>query len=106
MAWLGQPQPRSLALGVAAGGGLFLLIGLAKRGAMGTGDVKLAAALGAVLGYPLVLRGLFWGIVAAGLAALFLLATGRAGRKDTMAYGPYLALGAWLVWTRSVGLWP
>jgi prepilin signal peptidase PulO-like enzyme (type II secretory pathway) len=106
MIWLGQPTPRSLALGVAAGGGLFLLIALAKRGAMGAGDVKFATALGAVLGYPLVLHGLFWGIVVAGLAALALLATGRAGRKDTMAYGPYLALGAWLVWTRSIGLWP
>jgi prepilin signal peptidase PulO-like enzyme (type II secretory pathway) len=106
MLWLGQPAPRSLALGVAAGGGLFLLIALVRRGAMGAGDVKLAAALGAVLGYPLVLRGLFWGIVAGGLAAAFLLLTGRAGRKDTMAYGPYLALGAWLVWTQSLGLWP
>jgi prepilin signal peptidase PulO-like enzyme (type II secretory pathway) len=106
MIWLGQPTPRSLGLGVLAGGGLFLLIGLAKRGAMGAGDVKLAAALGAVLGYPMVLWGLFWGIVAGGLAALLLLVTGRAGRKDTMAYGPYLALGAWLVWTRSLGLWP
>jgi prepilin signal peptidase PulO-like enzyme (type II secretory pathway) len=106
MVWLGRPTLRSLALGVAAGGGLFLLIAFAKRGAMGAGDVKLAAALGAVLGYPLVLWGLFWGIVAGGLAALFLLATGRAGRKDTMAYGPYLALGAWLTWTHSLGLWP
>jgi leader peptidase (prepilin peptidase)/N-methyltransferase len=106
MIWLGQSAPRSLALGVAAGGGLFLLIALARRGAMGAGDVKFAAALGAVLGYPLVLHGLLWGIVAGGLAALLLLVTGRAGRKDTMAYGPYLALAAWLVWTRSLGLWP
>ncbi len=104
--WLGQPTARSLALGAVVGGGLFLIIALIQRGAMGAGDVKLAAALGAVLGYPLVLRGLLWGIVAAGLAAVFLLATGRAGRKDTMAYGPYLALAAWLVWTRSMGLWP
>jgi len=35
-----------------------------------------------------------------------LLATRRAGRKDTMAYGPYLALGGWIIWTRSLGLWP
>ena len=44
--------------------------------------------------------------MAGGVAALFLLLTRRAGRKDTMAYGPYLALGAWLVLTRVLGLWP
>jgi leader peptidase (prepilin peptidase)/N-methyltransferase len=46
------------------------------------------------------------GIVAGSLAALFLLLTRRAGRKDPFAYGPYLALGAWLVLVRVWGLWP
>lgn len=104
--WLGQPALTALALGLLAGGGLFLLLALLGRGAMGAGDVKLAAALGALLGFPLVLRGLLWGVLAAGVVALLLLITRRAGRKDTMAYGPYLALGAWLVWTGSLGLWP
>ena len=26
--------------------------------------------------------------------------------KDSIAYGPYLALGAWLVYARVLGLWP
>ena len=104
--WLGQPTPVAAGLGLLVGGGLFLLLALAGRGAMGAGDVKLAAALGAVLGYPLVLSGLFCGILAAGVGALVLLVARRAGRKDTMAYGPYLALGAWIIWTRSLGLWP
>jgi leader peptidase (prepilin peptidase)/N-methyltransferase len=104
--WLGQPSLTAAALGLSIGGGLFLLLALIRRGAMGAGDVKLAAALGALLGYPLVLQGLFWGVLAAGVAALVLLATRRAGRKDYMAYGPYLALGGWIIWTRSLGLWP
>jgi Flp pilus assembly protein protease CpaA len=104
--WLGQPSFLGAALGLAAGGGLFLVLALLRRGAMGAGDVKLAAALGAVLGYPLVVNGLLWGVIAGGLAALVLLASGRLGRRDYMAYGPYLCLGAWLVWTRSLGLWP
>ena len=103
--WLGQP-PLAALLGLLAGGGLLLLIALAGRGAMGAGDVKLAGALGAVLGYPLVLHGLFYGILAGGAAALVLLVTRRVGRKDYIAYGPYLALGAWIVWTRALGLWP
>jgi leader peptidase (prepilin peptidase)/N-methyltransferase len=103
--WLGQPTLVAAALGLLAGGGLFLLLALIGRGAMGAGDVKLAAALGAVVGFPHVLPALFLGAVAGGAAALVLLATRRAGRKDYMAYGPYLALGAWLIWTRSLGLW-
>lgn len=104
--WLGQPTPVAAGLGLLAGGGLLFLIALAGRGAMGAGDVKLAAALGAVLGYPLILGALFFGVLAAGAGALVLLATRRAGRKDYMAYGPYLALGGWIIWTRSLGIWP
>ncbi len=95
--WTGQPSPVGLVLGTLIGGGLFLLIAVAGRGAMGMGDVKLAAALGAVLGYPAVLSALFAGIIAGGLAALILILTRRIGRKDYMAYGPYLALGAILI---------
>ena len=105
MLWLGRPAPTAAALGMLVGGGLFLLVALAGRGAMGAGDVKFAAALGVVLGYPLIILALFWGIVAGGSAALVLLATRRAGRKEYMAYGPYLALGAWVVWMASLGLW-
>ena len=104
--WLGQPSLAAAALGLSIGGGLFLLLALIRRRAMGAGDVKLAAALGALLGYPLVVQGLFWGVLAGGVAALVLLATRRAGRKDYMAYGPYLALGGWIIWTKSLGLWP
>jgi len=59
-----------------------------------------------LLGYPLALAAMAAGIVAGSLAALFLLLTRRAGRKDPFAYGPYLALGAWLVLVRVWGLWP
>jgi leader peptidase (prepilin peptidase)/N-methyltransferase len=84
---------------------MFLVISLVGRGALGSGDVKLAAALGAVLGFPLALSGLLLGVVLGGVAALVLLITRRVGRKDPIAYGPYLALGAWIVWTRALGLW-
>ena len=73
---------------------------------MGAGDVKLVAGLGGILGYPLILYGVFWGILFGGAAALVLLVTRRVGRKDPMAYGPYLALGGWLVWTVALGLLP
>lgn len=104
--WLGQPGWGAAALGLLVAGGLFLLLRLLGRGALGLGDVKLEAAAGALLGYPAVLAAIFAGIVAGGLAALALLLAKRVGRKDPIAYGPYLALGAWLVHTRALGLWP
>jgi leader peptidase (prepilin peptidase)/N-methyltransferase len=40
---------------------------------------------------------MFFGVLAGGVGAFVLLVTRRKGRKDAMAYGPYLALGAWLI---------
>jgi leader peptidase (prepilin peptidase)/N-methyltransferase len=45
----------------------------------------------------LIISGLFFGILAGGLAAIVLLIVRKAGRKDFMAYGPWLALGSWIV---------
>ncbi len=104
--WLEQPTLGAAAKGMAVALAVFGLIYLLGRGAMGLGDVKLEAAIGALLGYPAVLAAMFAGIIASGIAAAALLVTRRAGRKDAFAYGPYLALGAWLVYTRVLGLWP
>lgn len=102
---LSNPTLRAAIFGILACGGLFLLVAIAGRGAMGMGDVKLAAAIGALLGFPTGLQGLFLGIVFGGAAALYLLLTKRAGRKDSFAYGPWLALGAWIVLVQAWGLW-
>ncbi len=104
--WLGQPAPLSALIGFAVGGGLFFLLALIGRGAMGMGDVKLVAAEGAILGFPLVLHGMFWGIMLGGLAAVLLLITKRAGRKDSFAYGPYLAFGAWIIYLAALNMLP
>ncbi len=104
--WLGEPGWGSAAAGLALAGGLFFLLALIGRGAMGLGDVKLEAAVGALLGYPAVLAAMIVGVAAGGIVAALLLVTRRASRKDAIAYGPYLALGAWLVLARSWGLWP
>lgn len=78
--------------GLLSGGALLALALLSPRG-MGMGDVKLAALLGFLLGYPVVLIGLFLAFVLGGLISLALLSAGRVSRKDTVAFGPYLALG-------------
>jgi leader peptidase (prepilin peptidase)/N-methyltransferase len=79
----------------AAGGALFLLIpSLLRPGAIGMGDVKLAAVLGAALGAD-VRVALLLGFLAMVPAAFVVLI--RRGRHATLPLGPCLALGAAIV---------
>jgi len=80
-------------LGVAVGGGLFLIIILVSGGGMGGGDMKLGAMLGAFLGWKVALLSLFFAVLVGGGLAIALLASGRRGRKDPIPFGPFLALG-------------
>ena len=80
-------------IGTALGGGLFLLIILVSGGGMGGGDMKLAAMLGAFLGWKVALVGLFVGVLLGGVFAIVLLASGARGRKDAVPFGPFLAAG-------------
>jgi leader peptidase (prepilin peptidase)/N-methyltransferase len=82
-------------LASAVGAGLFLLIpSLVRRGAVGMGDVKLAALLGAALG-PLVVTALAIGFTGAGaFALLFVAARGRGVLRQEIPLGPFLAAGA------------
>lgn len=74
-----------------------LLLALASPRGMGMGDVKLAASIGAALGYlgwGHIVVGIFGGFLYGGLTALLLMALRRRGRKDLLPFGPYLAAGA------------
>ena len=55
-------------LGMIIGGGIFLPFCLA--GALGGGDFKLMAAVGAIVGYPLILWTLYYTVFAGGIMAL------------------------------------
>ena len=61
---------------------------------MGLGDVKLLAAMGALLGWQMVLLGIYFGVLAGGLAAIVLY---LGGRRGVIAFGPYLILGGLVV---------
>ena len=85
-------------------GGISLLLALFRSG-LGLGDVKLTAVIGLWLGWldPWMLAfGLCIGVFLGGIAALFLLITRRASRKEPMAYGPYLIAGALLTWPLAI----
>jgi leader peptidase (prepilin peptidase) / N-methyltransferase len=71
----------------------FLIAALAYPGGMGMGDVKLALLLGVVLGRTVPVA-LLIGMIAALVPSGVLIAKhGKAGRKMTIPFGPFLALG-------------
>jgi leader peptidase (prepilin peptidase)/N-methyltransferase len=94
-AWPGRSLTSTLAGGAV--GFLAMLLLFVLSPSLGFGDVKLGALLGLLTGLPAALEALALAIIAGGLAAAFMLITRRAGRASTIAYGPYLALGAFLV---------
>ena len=102
---LGITNWRMMLTGTLFGALMFGLLGAIGRGALGVGDVKLAIAIGAVLGLPAAVQGLVLGVLAGGAGAILLLVTGTASRKDKMAYGPYLAAGAWVTYLGMLGMW-
>ena len=99
----------SALMGGVVGFVLMLLPYLLTRGrGMGYGDVKLAAFIGLMSGFPLVLVALLIGIVVGGLAAVFLLLSRMVrSRKAAIPYGPFLAVGAMvaLIWGDKIFQW-
>jgi prepilin signal peptidase PulO-like enzyme (type II secretory pathway) len=84
-------------MGGVVGFGVFLLLAIIGRGALGLGDVKLAGVIGMMTGYPGVLTALIIGALVGAGAALILLFSRRATRKTAIAYAPYLAVGAIII---------
>jgi len=67
----------------------------------GLGDVYLAAMIGAMVRIGFIAPALFLGIVLGGVSLVTLLLLKRVSRRQAVAYGPYLCLGALitlLVW--------
>jgi leader peptidase (prepilin peptidase) / N-methyltransferase len=67
------------------------------REAMGRGDLKFLAAIGAFLGWRAVLFSVFAGSLAGSLVGLVTLLVGKRVWSAKLPFGPYLALGA-LTW--------
>ncbi|HEV2953228.1 MAG TPA: A24 family peptidase [Candidatus Dormibacteraeota bacterium] len=88
---------------------LFAILGalIFRAEAMGLGDVKLAALMGFLLGVLPpgfgVFRAAFLGILLAGGTSIVMILTRVKTMKDTLAYGPYLALGALVLLYQSGG---
>ncbi len=84
----------SALLGAALGYGLLWLIRVLTRGAMGGGDAKLLALIGAFVGPVDVLKALFFASLIGTVVGGSMLLAGRHQRGQPLPFGPFLAAGA------------
>ncbi|EQB87463.1 hypothetical protein M918_08700 [Clostridium sp. BL8] len=63
-------------------------------GAMGEGDIEIAALCGTFIGWKLSILMIILAFILGGVIGTILIATNIKGRRDYMAFGPFLALGA------------
>jgi leader peptidase (prepilin peptidase)/N-methyltransferase len=92
-------------LGGLALAGFYLLLMVISPSGMSPGDVKLAASLGTLLawfGWRLLIAGGFAGFLLGGMFAAALLVYRRAGRKQSIPFGPFMIAGAVL----ALVAWP
>ncbi len=89
----GQADFMTVVSGAAAGGVPLLLICILSGGGIGGGDIKLAAAGGLWLGWQGAFLSLALASWTGGAVAAFLMLSGRRGRRDAVAFGPFLSLG-------------
>lgn len=112
------PVPQSV-VGFIAYGALVLVVGvlgeaLLRKEAMGGGDVKLTAAIGANIGVVYGIVSFFLSAGIGAIAGIALIAANRKQRLDEIPFGPMLVTGAALMvfygpdiidwWMRYAGL--
>ncbi len=76
-------------------------------GALGGGDVKLAAFVGLITGFPLIIEALVLTVLIGGAVSLILLIIRVRSLRDPIPYGPFLIAGAvvTLLWGYPIAGW-
>jgi leader peptidase (prepilin peptidase) / N-methyltransferase len=94
-----EPGWLSSLLGIAVGGGslltmFYLWLWLRKQEALGMGDPKMLAMIGAFLGWQMTLLTLVFASFVGSLVGVGLIASRRAGMQSLVPFGCFLAIGA------------
>lgn len=89
-------------LGLVVGGGIFLLITLlggfiARKEAMGLGDVKLMCGLGLLFGFANTLIICFVAFLIGAVISVLLLATKKKKTNEYIPFGPFIILATFIV---------
>lgn len=103
----GNPDFLESALCALGAGGVFWIIARVYPQGMGLGDVKLVAAMGALLGFPSIFLAIFIGSFIGAFVGILFLLMGKKGLKQQIPFGPYLAMGALiaLLWGTEIFNW-
>jgi len=93
------PGWRDAVAGAIFGGGVLLVIfygwlWIRREEALGMGDVKMLAMIGAFLGWRLTLVTLVLSSLVGSLVGVAVIASGRGGLKSQLPYGTFLAMAA------------
>ncbi|MCW2640303.1 MAG: prepilin peptidase [Dactylosporangium sp.] len=99
---LARERPTILGSAVLSGlamAGFYTVLVLINPAGMGAGDAKLALSVGTVLGWlggVVAFLGVLAGFTLASTYAVMLLSRRRISRRDRLAHGPFMLLGALL----------
>jgi leader peptidase (prepilin peptidase)/N-methyltransferase len=106
---MGWPELQAALLGATLGFGLLWITGalgswILKQEAMGGGDIKMMAMVGAFVGWQGVLLTIFLGAL---LGSLIFVPLQLMGRKKLIPFGIFLAIGAWAttLWGQRLVAW-
>ena len=89
-------------LGFLAGGGSLLLVAIVGKwifgkDAMGGGDIKIMAGVGAFIGWDKVLFSIFIACLLGSIVGIYMILLKKIGRKQEIPFGPYLAISSFIV---------
>lgn len=87
----------SLGVGVAVPVLFFSTLHFASQGRwLGGGDIRIGGLMGALLGWPVVLIGLFFGYLTGSIYSLLGVVAGKFNRKTQIPFVPFLLSGAYI----------
>jgi len=100
-------------LGILPGSGLLLIIAVVglvvykNDEVMGMGDVKIFAPIGIFLGWKMCVLSLIISIFIGGITSLLLIILKIKGRKDTIPFGPFIAVASFItiMWGQEIWMW-
>jgi len=89
-------------IGMLFGGGLIFLIRVLgnrvyKKEVMGLGDVYLTAMIGAYIGFPMIIPGIFLAALSGSIFGIIYLVAAHKSKENPIPFGPFLSLGGILI---------
>jgi len=93
-----------VAAAIVVASAFFTIVYFSNEKAMGGGDVKLAFLVSLVVGWPATILALFVSFLTGAFVAVMLILLGKKRFGQTVPFGPFLVIGAFLAlfWGREI----